>query len=141
MFTNRTLWLFLGISGILEMLLIASNLNAYGGLGNAGSMDITLHGDLYVIVNALPVLLVIAVLFSTIFTEDSTELLFVSTVSVFVVGALFSNFTSDLQARAWGPMVAAGFGAYLLKVGLNSIGVFRKSHMPSALPEREEVQH
>gem|GEM_PF-4841841 len=141
MFSKRTLWLLLGIAGILEMLLISSNLNSYGKLGPAGSLDTVLHGNLFAIANVAPVALVFIVMFIHLFNPQK-DILLVATLGVFVIGSLFANYTSDFQMSAWGLLAGFGIAVYLLNLLFVSIvakyvGFFRKRQVPSTVPERE----
>ena len=143
MIPKRTPWLLLSIAAVLEVLLIASNLNDNSKLGPSGPLEIQLHGNLFTAASAAPIVLVAIAIFSTIFTPQG-EVLLVAGLGGFIVGATLVHYTSSLQEQTWGLLVAFAVVVYAVRVLFESVvakyvGFFRRREIPSSAPDTESI--
>ncbi len=142
---RKLIWVVLGVTGVLQAMLIASGYNALLqdksiNLGPNGPMEIQFHGNLYPAIAWLVIVSIGAVI-AVSAAMRFYEALVVVALGVFFTGALFQADLPYDQNTLW----SWGAGAALVAIGLvffyERLGLYRKKTVPSdaALLEHERA--
>lgn len=133
---RRLIWIVLGVTGVLQAMLIVSGYNSYfqefePNIGPSGPLDVQLHGDLYPAIGWMIIVAIGAVIVASTVMRFYEALTAVA-IGVFFIGALFQADLPYAQAQLWG----WGAGAALVAIGLlfagSQLGIYKRRASPAS---------